>query len=106
MTYDGYGDEPRNWLDPWTVRALRGLSGIAAGGVLAATIAAVFVAYLATSRDFPGPGGDLITAHVVASTVAVGLQVAADRLRGGASVLASMAVLLVAGLLLWTQWWT
>ncbi|RVW06722.1 hypothetical protein EF834_01100 [Rhodococcus spongiicola] len=93
-------------MDSWTVRALRGLSGIAAGGVVAATIAVVVVAYLAASRDFPGPGTDTITAHVVSSIVAVGLQIAADRLRGGASMLASMAVLVATTLLLWTQWWS
>lgn len=105
MTYNGFGDTRRRPSDSWAVRALRGLSGVAAGGVLVLTVVVAVVGYLAPARAFPGPGRESIVAHVVACLLAVGLQVVADRRRGGAAVLASAAVLVVTGVLLWTQWW-
>ena len=105
MTYDGFGDGRRRRSDAWAVRALRGLSGVVAGGVVVLTLVVAGVAYLGTDRGFPGPGRESIVAHVVASAVVVVLQAVADRRRGGASAVASTAVLAVTGLLLWTQWW-
>lgn len=104
MTYDSFGTVRRR--DPWVVRVLRGLSGVFAGGVVALCAVVVGTAYLASDRGFPGPGAESIAAHVVASVLVVGLQVYADRRRGGASFAASTAILLITGLLLWTQWWS
>ncbi|MDH6282973.1 hypothetical protein [Prescottella agglutinans] len=106
MSLDGFGGERRRRSsDMWVVRALRGLSGVVAGGVVVLTLVVIGVAYLASNRDFPGPGRESVAAHVVSSVVVVVAQVLADRRRGAASVLASAAVLAVTGLLLWTQWW-
>ncbi|WP_305094410.1 hypothetical protein [Prescottella sp. R16] len=107
MTYDGYGRTRR--VDAWPVRVLRGLSGVAAGGVVVLTAVVAGVAWLASDRDFPGPGSTSLAAHVTAAVVVVVLQVFADRRRGAApmvTMLSSAAVLAVTGLLLWTQWWT
>lgn len=106
MSLDGFGDERRRRSDMWAVRALRGLSGVVAGGVVVLTLVVVGVAYLASDRDFPGPGRESIAVHVVASVAVVTAQVLADRRRGAGAALASAAVLVVTGLLLWTQWWT
>ncbi|WFR71849.1 hypothetical protein P9209_24670 [Prescottella defluvii] len=106
MSLDGFGDgRRRRSSDMWAVRVLRGLSGVVAGGVVVLTLVVIGVAYLASNRDFPGPGRESVAVHVVSSVVVVVAQVLADRRRGAASVLASAAVLAVTGLLLWTQWW-
>lgn len=105
MTYNGFGDTRRGRSDSWAVRVLRGLSGVATGGVVVLTAVVAAMGYLASDRDFPGPGRESIIAHVTASVVVVVLQVVADRRRGGAAALASLAVLVVTGVLLWTQWW-
>lgn len=105
MSVDDVGYGRRRRSDLWAVRVLRGLSGVVAGGVVVLTLVVSGVAYLASDRDFPGPGRESIAAHVVASVVVVAAQVLADRRRGGVAALASGAVLVVTGLLLWTQWW-
>ncbi|WP_430331642.1 hypothetical protein [Rhodococcus sp. ACT016] len=105
MSLDGFGAESRRRSDSWAVRALRGLSGVVAGGVVVLTAVVAGVAYLSSDRDFPGPGRESVAAHVVATVLVVIAQVVADRRRGAAAALASAAVLVVTGLLLWTQWW-
>ncbi len=105
MSVDDFGYERRRRSDLWAVRVLRGLSGVVAGGVVVLTLVVVGVAYLASDRDFPGPGRESIAAHAVASVVVVAAQLLADRRRGAVAALASTAVLAVTGLLLWTQWW-
>lgn len=106
MTYENLGSIRRRPRDPWVARMLRGLSGVVSGGVVVLTVAVIVAAYLATNRDFPGPGAESIAAHVVVSVLAVGLQIFADRRRAAASVLASGLILALTGLLLWTQWWS
>ncbi|WP_241665869.1 hypothetical protein [Prescottella subtropica] len=105
MSYRGYGTGVRR-TDAWAVRMLRVLSGVIAGGVVVLTAVVAGVAYLASNRDFPGPGRESLAAHVAASVVVIVLQVLADRRRGVAAAASSTAVLAVTGLLLWTQWWT
>lgn len=102
---DGF-DGVRRRGDSWAVRALRGLSGVVAGGVVVLTLVVIGTAYLASDRGFPGPGGESITAHVLASVAVVGLQVFADRRRGGTAVMSAIAALAITGLLLWSQWWS
>ena len=105
MTYQNFGSVRRRPRDSWVARTLRGLSGVVAGGVVVLTVVVLVAAYLASDRDFPGPGAESIAAHVVASVLVVGLQVFSDRRRGGTSALASGAILVITALLLWTQWW-
>ena len=106
MTYDDGFADVRRRRDVWPVRALRWCSGVLAGGVVVLAGVIAVVAYLSSDRDFPGPGGESVAAHVAGAEVVVGLQVVADRRRGGTAALASTAVFAVTALLLWTQWWT
>lgn len=105
MTWDGF-DGVRRQRDSWAVRGLRALSGVVAGGVVVLTLVVIGAAYLASDRGFPGPGGQSITAHILASIAVVGLQVFADRRRGAAAAVSALAVTAVTGLLLWSQWWS
>ncbi|PTR30214.1 hypothetical protein C8K36_10262 [Rhodococcus sp. OK519] len=106
MTHDQFGSVRRRHRDPWAARLLRGLSGVVAGGVVVLTAVVLVTAYLASNRDFPGPGAESIATHIAASGVVVGLQVFADRRRGGVAAMAAILILAVTGLLLWTQWWS
>ncbi|HEY5855365.1 MAG TPA: hypothetical protein VIW24_15280 [Aldersonia sp.] len=85
---------------------MRALSGVVTGGLIVLAAVVIGAAVLGDERGFPGPGAESIGWHLVAVAVAVGAQVYADRHRGMSSVVASLVVLVVAGLLLWTQWWS
>ncbi|MFC4125512.1 hypothetical protein [Nocardia rhizosphaerae] len=84
---------------------IRGISGIVAGGVVVLLGVVVGAAVIGARRDFPGPGAESLTWHVVAAVTVVAAQVYADRHRGAAAFAGSAIVLGVAGGLLWTQWW-
>ncbi|MFD6388983.1 hypothetical protein ACWF9G_26735 [Nocardia sp. NPDC055029] len=84
---------------------LRGLSGIVAGGVVVLLCVVAGAAVIGSRRDFPGPGAESLTWHVLAAIVVVGAQVFADRRRGLATFTGAAVVLVTAGVLLWTQWW-
>lgn len=84
---------------------MRALSGVVTGGLIVLAAVVVGASVLGEERGYPGPGAESIGWHVAAAASAVVAQVYADRHRGASSVLASLLVLAVAGLLLWTQWW-
>ncbi|MFD4456646.1 hypothetical protein [Nocardia sp. NPDC058480] len=84
---------------------VRTVSGVVAGGVLVLLCVVVGAAVIGSRRDFPGPGGESLTWHFVAAAVVIVAQVFADRRRGISALLGSAAVLVTAGVLLWTQWW-
>ncbi|MFC6013932.1 hypothetical protein [Nocardia lasii] len=84
---------------------VRGLSGVVAGGVVVLLCVVLGAAVLGARRDFPGPGVESLSWHVVAAVVAVTAQVFADRRRGIAALAGSAVVMITAGVLLWTQWW-
>nr|WP_228537252.1 hypothetical protein [Nocardia sp. XZ_19_231] len=84
---------------------VRGFSGVVAGGVLVLLCVVVGAAVIGSRRDFPGPGVESLSWHFVAAVVVVVAQVFADRRRGMSALLGSVAVLVTAGVLLWTQWW-
>ena len=86
-------------------RALRAFSGVLAGGTIALAAGLGVLQWLAGSRDFPGPGGDVVAGHLTAAVAVVALQWVADRRRGAPGVLAAFGVLLVVALLLWFGWW-
>lgn len=87
------------------MRVLRGLSGIVAGGMFVLALVVVGTAIIAARRDFPGPGSESVTWHIAASVIGVAAQIFSDRHRGLAALSGSLVVFIVAGLLLWTQWW-
>ncbi|MEU7628359.1 hypothetical protein AB0C34_00040 [Nocardia sp. NPDC049220] len=88
------------------MRPVRGLSGIVAAGTVVLMLVVVGTAVIADRRGFPGPGGESVTWHVVAAVIAVAAQMYSDRHRGSAAFSGSAVVFIVAGLLLWTQWWS
>ncbi|MGO4617755.1 hypothetical protein AB4305_28665 [Nocardia sp. 2YAB30] len=61
---------------------------------------------IADRRGFPGPGGESVTWHVVIAAIAVAAQMYSDRRRGFPAFSGSGLVFVVAGVLLWTQWWS
>ena len=85
---------------------MRALSGVVTGGLIVLAAVVIGAAVLGDERGFPGPGAESIGWHLAAVAVAVGAQVYADRHRGISSVVASLVVLGLAGVLLWTQWWS
>ena len=88
-----------------TGTAARGLSGMLAGGLVVLAIVVCLAQWLAGGSGRPGPGMAGVVGHVVAALAAVALQVAADRLRGPSSALASGSVLVIAAGVLWFGWW-
>ncbi|MFC8380777.1 hypothetical protein [Nocardia sp. NPDC056952] len=84
---------------------LRAVSGVVAGGVVVLLCVVVGAAVIGSRRDFPGPGAESLAWHFVAAVVVVVAQVFADRRRGMSTLFGSAAVLVTAGVLLWTQWW-
>lgn len=102
--YDDYYEAPgaKQWA---LIRGLRALSGTVAAGIVVLTVVVIASAYLGGNRGFPGPGTTSITAHIVASVVALAAQIFCDRRRGVAAIAASVVVLVTAGVLLVTQWW-
>lgn len=87
------------------LRLLRGSSGIVTAGVVVLAIAVVVTQFLGRSRGFPGPGGLSVTVHIVAAVIAVLAQRVADHRRGVVAALGALAVFVIAGVVLWTQWW-
>jgi hypothetical protein len=84
---------------------VRALSGLVAGGLVVLAAVVIGAAVLGDERGFPGPGDESIAWHVVSALVVVPAQVYADRRRGLAAFGGSVLVFVVAGLLIWTQWW-
>ncbi|MFI8972612.1 hypothetical protein ACIGO9_06985 [Nocardia asteroides] len=84
---------------------VRGLSGVVAGGVVVLLCVVAGAAVMGARRDFPGPGAESLTWHILAAVVVVGAQLFADRNRGVAALSGSAVVLITTGALLWTQWW-
>lgn len=84
---------------------LRGLSGAVTAGLVVLAIVVAGAQYLGAQRGFPGPGTVSVASHIGAAVAAVVIQHFADHRRRAVSALASLLVLAVAGVLLWTQWW-
>jgi putative effector of murein hydrolase len=87
-----------------SVRLLRGLSGLLAGGLVALVLALVGAWFLAEQLAVPGPTLETIAGHAVAAVVAVLVQRQADRRRDRAAVIAALTVLLVTAVVLTVQW--
>ncbi|WP_214364358.1 hypothetical protein [Pseudonocardia sp. H11422] len=85
-------------------RALRGLSGVLAGGLV--VLALVLLAgWLVTTRTgSPGPGTGMLIGHGVAAAAAAVAQVVADRRNGRPGALAALAVLVVSAAVLAVYW--
>lgn len=88
------------------LRALRGFSGVLAGGLVALAVTVAVAQWLIGSVDRPGPGFGAVAGHAVAAVAAVGLQLVADGSRGARAALAAVAVLVLAALVLWLGWYS
>lgn len=87
------------------MRLVRGISGIAAAGLVLLALVVVGAALIGERRGFPGPGTESVAWHIVVAVIAVVAQVYSDRARGAASLGAAVVVLGSGTVLLWTQWW-
>ncbi|MFN2497013.1 MAG: hypothetical protein ABR608_14080 [Pseudonocardiaceae bacterium] len=87
------------------LRALRGLSGVLAGGLVALAVTVGAAQWQAGPVDRPGPGTATVAGHAIAALAAVMLQVVADHARGRHAVLATGAVLAIVAGVLWFGWW-
>jgi hypothetical protein len=87
------------------LRALRGLSGVLAGGLVALAVTVAVAQWLISESDRPGPGTAAVTGHGAAALAAVALQLMAGRSRGGRAALAAAAVLVLVAGVLWFGWW-
>lgn len=86
-------------------RAVRGLGGVAAGGVIVLALFVVVASIMGQLRGFPGPGWRAVFWHVCGAGTVVVAQRYADGRAGNAWVGTSVVNVAVAALLLWTQWW-
>lgn len=84
---------------------LRGLSGAVTAGLVVLAVVVVGAQYIGSQREFPGPGTVSVAAHIGAAVAAIVVQHFADHRRRGVSVISSVLVFVIAGVLLWTQWW-
>ncbi|MGH4027089.1 MAG: hypothetical protein ACRDRV_21165 [Pseudonocardiaceae bacterium] len=87
------------------LRALRGFSGVLAGGLVVLAVTVAVAQWLIGSAARPGPGTGFVLAHGVAALAAVELQVVADRSRGARATLAATAVLVLTAAVLWFGWY-
>lgn len=83
------------------VKALRGISGVLVGGMIALIVALVVTAVVAQQVGVPGPGIDTLIWHVVVAATAVALQVRADRTGAGWAPPAVIVLILGALAMLW-----
>ncbi len=87
------------------LRVLRGLSGALAVGLVVLTLVLAVAQWLSGPVTVSGPGTGQLVGHGAGALIALLLQRAADRSRGGRAVAASLAVLSVVGAVLWFWWW-
>lgn len=89
------------------LRVLRGLSGALAVGLVVLTLVLAVAQWLSgpVTVTVSGPGTGPLVGHGAGALIALLLQRAADRSRGGRAVAASLAVLSVVGAVLWFWWW-
>ena len=87
------------------LRVLRALSGALAVGLVVLTLVLAVALWLSGPVTVWGPGTGPLVGHGAGALIALLLQRAADRSRGGRAVAASLAVLSVVGTVLWFWWW-
>ncbi|NMH93607.1 hypothetical protein HF519_18905 [Pseudonocardia bannensis] len=85
-------------------RALRGVSGVLAGGLVALALV-LLAGWLVTTRTgSPGPGTGILIGHGLAAVVAVAAQLVADRRSGRPGALAALAVVSISAAVLAVYW--
>jgi hypothetical protein len=93
---------------PLALRVLRWLSGVVAAGLVILAGVMAVTAWITDRDGAPGPGTDIVLGHLTIAVLAVAVQVVADRAgdRPLRALLASLAVLILAGATLWVWWWS
>jgi hypothetical protein len=87
-----------------TLRLLRGLSGLLAGGLVVLALALAVAWVIAQQRAVAGPSAVGVAGHALAAAMSVLAQRTADRRSGPAAVAAALAVVLVTSVVLVVQW--
>jgi hypothetical protein len=97
------------------LRVLREVSGALAVGLVVLTLVLAAAQWLSGQwlgdqwlggpATVSGPGTGALIGHGAGALLALLLQRAADRSRGGRAVVASLAVLSVVAAVLWIWWW-
>ena len=85
-------------------RFMRGLSGVAAGGLVALFVVLLVGWTLTTRTGSAGPGTGMLVGHGLAAVAAVVAQVVADRRRDAIATLCSLGVLVLAIVVLCGYW--
>lgn len=83
---------------------LRGLSGVLAGGTVVLVVALLVAGLVALRFGVPGPGAGVVVGHAVAATIAMVLQLYADRTAGVRGALAAVAAIVVVAAALAYEW--
>ena len=84
--------------------ALRAVSGVLAGGLVALLLVLGAAWFVARQTGTPGPGPDILAWHAAAAVVAVLAQRHADRHPGAGGPLAALVVTAVAAAVLAVLW--
>lgn len=106
--WDGYGGhtDPAPAPQPGVlVRAMRAVSGSIAAGLVVLALVVAVAQVLGGQRDFPGPGAESVTVHLLGAAAALAAQRLADRRTGLIAVVAALTVAAIAVAVLFTQWW-
>ena len=85
-------------------RVLRGVSGIAAGGLVALFVVLLVGWVLTTRTGTAGPGAAMLVGHGIAAAAGVAGQVVADRRADRVGALAAAGVVVVAVAVLCGYW--
>lgn len=97
----GVGGRPPGRL----LRLLRGLSGSLTAGLCVLALVVVGAQVVGGRWDFPGPGAESVTVHVLGAVAALVVQWFVDRRSGPIAPAGAALVTVIVGAVLWTQWW-
>lgn len=99
--YPGVGARPPGRA----LRLLRGVSGALTAGLCVLALVVVGAQVVGGRWDFPGPGAESVTVHVLGAVGALVVQWFVDRRSGPIAALGATVVTVIVAAVLWTQWW-
>lgn len=97
-------DPPRSRHRARRLGALRGVSGVLAGGMVALVVGLVVAWVVALQEGSPGPGLATLLVHAVAAVLAVLAQAYADRTAGPWGASAAAGVIVAVAAVLTVEW--
>ncbi|ASO18567.1 hypothetical protein FHR81_002975 [Actinoalloteichus hoggarensis] len=86
-------------------RLLRGVSGSITAGLVILALFLIVAQLVASRAGYPGPGMAAVVAHSLAAIGAVPLQRSSDRRRTAVRWWGPLAIMVMAGVVLWFWWW-